>query len=72
MIIIILTVEILWLLTPQTKIPPTYFGLPDDDDAVIKKSPKSAPVMLNNVGFEDPQMSDKSVPPKMSICGCEN
>ena len=37
MIIIILTVEILRLLTPQTKIPPTYYGLPDDDQEITQK-----------------------------------
>ena len=44
--------------------PPTYYGLPDDDDKVIKKSPKSVPVMPKTVGFEDSQMSDKRIPPK--------
>ena len=63
--------ETLVLDSPDQDLPPSYYGLPDDDDEVVKKSPKIAPVMTKTVGLEDPQMSDKKIFLKMSIRGCE-
>ena len=70
MIITTLTMEILWQLTPRSKIPPSYYGLPEDDE-VVWKTHKIEPVIPKVVAFEDPQVSERRIPPKMSICGCE-
>ena len=54
--------------TPE-KDPPSYYGLPKDDE-VVWKTHKIEPVMLKAVAFEDPQVSERRIPPKMSIRGC--